>query len=144
MTLYDYSKLNIHNTSPLEEGAGGIWDISLAGYSEFVISGGDIHRLTIGSYAIAQISGGWIGQIYSSQNATYTKHIEIICRPGYAYNSTTGYLTGLWGDGSTFSIRLDNPSGTSATIDNIKFTIIPEPATMLLLAVGGILLRRKS
>ena len=37
-----------------------------------------------------------------------------------------GELSGMWGDGSSFSIQ-----------------IIPEPATLLLLGLGGIALRQK-
>ena len=63
------------------------------------------------------------------------------------FNSTTRLLTGLWGNGDPFSIYLsavpNSDYGYSPAIDNIKFTIIPEPASLILLAVGGLLLRRK-
>jgi hypothetical protein len=46
----------------------------------------------------------------------------------YSYNANTRKLTGTWGDGSAFNIKLINVAGYDRTIDNIKFTIIPEPA----------------
>ena len=143
LALFDKSYASIQNTSLLSEGTGGIWEIQIAGYSSLDFLGGQVHRLDVSSYAYIYIYNGQIDQIYSSQNATHTKHIEIFCQSGFNYNSTTGYLTGLWGDGSAFNIKLINVDGYSPTIDNIKFTIIPEPATMLLLAVGGMLIRRK-
>ncbi len=49
-----------------------------------------------------------------------------------------GVLTGTWADGSDFSIDLvDN----SASYMNLH--IIPEPATLFLFGLGGLLLRRK-
>ncbi|HML76012.1 MAG TPA: PEP-CTERM sorting domain-containing protein, partial [Anaerohalosphaeraceae bacterium] len=66
----------------------------------------------------------------------------IICKD-YSFNSMTSKLTGTWTDNTTFNIQLVNQTGYSPAIDNIKFTIIPEPATLLLLGLGGVLLRRR-
>lgn len=144
LTLFDYTYANVQKTSFLiSEGNGGIWLLGLASYSSLDLLGGQIHHLDLTSYAQAKLSGGQIDLLSSTQNATYIKHIEIVCLVGYVYNSTTRYLTGLWADGSAFNIKLVNVSGYSNTIDNIKFTVIPEPASLLLLAVGGMLLRHK-
>lgn len=143
LNLFYYSTATINSTSHLiSEGNGGIWQLIVADYSKATIKDGGIHRLDLGAYAIAQISGGWIDILSSTQNATYTKHIEIICRD-WDYSTTTKILTGTWEDYSAFSIHLENASGYSTTYDNIKFTIIPEPATMLLIGLGVLFLRRK-
>ena len=54
-------------------------------------------------------------------------------------------LKGTWGDDSLFNIQLIDRTqyGYSPAIDNIKFTIIPEPMSMGLLALGGLLIRRR-
>ncbi|HML76396.1 MAG TPA: PEP-CTERM sorting domain-containing protein [Anaerohalosphaeraceae bacterium] len=114
------------------------------GYSDITISGGEIRRLTIGTYATAQISGGQIDQIWSSYFLPDANRIILTCNSGYLLSYTNGVVTGIsgtWRDGSDFNIQLVNPAGSSTVFSNM--TIIPEPATMLLLAVGGMLIRRK-
>jgi hypothetical protein len=59
------------------------------------------------------------------------------------YNPANKRLTGTWEDFSKFNIKLVDYQGYSPTIDNIKFTIIPEPMTLLLIGLGGIMIRRR-
>jgi len=144
LTLFDHGRADIQNTSPLVEGYGGIWQIMAIGYSHLAITGGEIHRLTIGTYATAHISGGQIDQIRSSYFGPDASRITLTCNPGYLLSYTNGVVTGIsgtWWDGSDFNIQLVNPAGSSTVFSNM--TIIPEPATMLLLGLGGVFLRRR-
>jgi hypothetical protein len=50
-------------------------------------------------------------------------------------------VAGNWLDGSNFDIDIVNATAYPPTIEYIQF--IPEPATMFLLAAGGLLIRRK-
>jgi len=144
LNVYEYSSLEIRNTAPLNLGYGGIWQIMAGGYSNINITGGEINQFNIGTYATAQISGGQINQIWSSYALPDSSRITLTCNPGYLLSYTNGVVTGIsgtWLDGSNFNIRLVNPAGSSTVFSNM--TIIPEPATMLLFAVGGMLIRRK-
>ncbi len=146
LTCKDYSVAEIKNTSsPLAVDVGGIWDLRLGGYSKTTISGGEINWIDLLGNATMIISGGKINNLQSGQliETGFIKHIEVICKAGYQYNTTTKKLTGVWGDNSAFTIQLWNDPESRPTIDNIKFTIIPEPMTLALLALGGLLMRRK-
>jgi len=69
-----------------------------------------------------------------------TKHINLFCQD-YIYNPITKILTGTWEQGNLFNIQLIDNVGYVPTFDNIKFFIIPEPMTVLILGFGLILLR---
>ena len=110
--------------------------------------------LNIGNNATAKLSGGKIVEIYSNQSAwklagdppvsVWNPHITIVYSGALpVLNLTSHVLTGLWGNGTNFSIYLPNITGYSPAIDNIKFTIIPEPASLILLAVVGLLVRKR-
>jgi hypothetical protein len=109
------------------------------------MSGGEINWLDINGYGTATLSGGQINTLrnYNLQ-PIHDKLVEIVCKE-YNYNAQTKILTGLWGDGSAFDIQLSDSAQYTftPTYDIIKFTIIPEPATMLLLGIGCIYLRRR-
>jgi hypothetical protein len=69
------------------------------------------------------------------------KYIQFICQ-SYAYNTGTKRLTGVWADDSLFNIQLVDTSPYPSTYDSINFTIVPEPLSLGLLALGGLLARR--
>jgi hypothetical protein len=62
----------------------------------------------------------------------------------YDYDDITEKLTGIWQDYSAFDIQLvTGPSTTFEAIDNISFTIIPEPATLSIMCLGALLLKKR-
>jgi len=155
LTLDDSSQATIQGTAPLVEHQGGIWDLRVTGNENCFLdfSGGGIHEFYIAFDAHAKFSGGRIDKIFSWQHVTDVpvgdppvwvpdKHIEIVCWD-WNWQESTNILTGTWEDYSTFNIQLYDIVNYDPVIDNIKFTIIPEPVTLLLLSVGGLVLRRK-
>jgi len=153
LNLFDWSGATIQGTDPLiDEFTGGIWELTQAGYSYLNFSGGEVHEFDIGSYATARFSGGRIDEIWSYQSAwTYAgdplelvpdPHIEIVALD-WDWDDITNVLTGTWADFSTFDIQLVDRDGYDPVIENITFTIVPEPASLLLIAAGVLLVRKR-
>jgi hypothetical protein len=143
----------IKGTSNLVEGSGGIWELTLANNSHIDILGCQIHRLNIFNVATVALSGGLIEELWSNQWIPYTPGRDGVPVPNIklyysgilpTYNETTDILTGLWGNGTGFSIYLHDVAGYDPVIENIEFILIPEPATVVLLALGGLLIRRNN
>jgi len=94
------------------------------------------------------LTGGTLNLLTIYRRPQDSCNVTIYCRDGYQWLSTgnevTG-ITGLWKDGSRFEIEFENlGSPWPPTADSVNVEIIPEPATMLLLGLGGLLLHRKS
>jgi len=142
---FDFSYIEIQNTAPYQAHVGGILGLYLHGSSNLHFFDGEIIGLDITSGATAILEGGQISSIESWQEVfvgdDVIKHIEIKS-DDYDFNSSTNLLTGTWLDDSAFSIQLVNQDGYDDVIDNIFFT--PEPTSLALLALGGLLLRRRS
>ncbi|MEN6306690.1 MAG: PEP-CTERM sorting domain-containing protein [Anaerohalosphaeraceae bacterium] len=155
ITSRGYSSVEVQYTSTPLSDNGGIWDIFVQENSQLLYLNGETEEITLSKNASAVLKGGRIDGITTLQqvfnvivgwdihgNPLYNTHIEMFVKD-YFYNVNTQKLTGTWGDGSAFNIKLIDVSGYDRTIDNIKFTIIPEPTSLLLVGLGGLLLRRK-
>ncbi len=153
--MWRYSHLEVLSTTPLNPHYGGILDIRLYGHMDYF--SGQTEELSMSGYATAKLYGGRIDYISSYQKVfdvivgwdkqgkpIFNTHIEMFVRD-YKYNPATMRITGTWEDYTTFNIKLLDQSSDprfDPAIDNIKFTIIPEPVTFVLLILGGSLLRR--
>jgi len=155
VTAFDNSSIEIRGTArPLQIDVGGIWNMTLFHNSTLSYYGGETGGITFYSNASAVLQGGRIDYISSYQyvpmpNNTAYPHIEIISRE--YDDSNPNLITGIWnvdndsdGEFDTFSINLIDQTGYDHVIDNITFTIIPEPATLCMVAVGVLLVRRRS
>jgi len=142
------SYIEVQNTAPLQQFVGGIYDLTLHDNSTMNFHAGEMGNFLIKDNASTVFRGGLINSIASYQYVYWLngqpvdQHIEMIVK-NYSYNTSTKKLTGTWADDTTFNIQLYNQTGYDTVINNIKFTIIPEPTTFTLLSLGGLVLRRK-
>ncbi|MCK5565552.1 MAG: PEP-CTERM sorting domain-containing protein [Planctomycetes bacterium] len=135
-----WSTAIIHDTDPMNipETAGGIWEVTTTSYSELTINGGEFYELGLHGESIANLYGGQIFGSLTVNNSTAWVHIY-----GYGFNNdpfTGSPLTGFWADDTAFSINLVD-DGIS-TYDQIVFHEIPEPVSIILFGLGGILVRK--
>jgi hypothetical protein len=158
LNMEESSTADIFNTglSGISGFFEGIEAVNLYNQADINIYDGIIKTIDFNSDATATIYGGTINTIYSYQDTFYTEpvpgtnqtvdvwtpHITFVCDVD-SVSFVDSVLTGDWLDGSSFSITLIdgslNPEYTA--YDNIEF--VPEPATLLLLSIGGFCLRKK-
>ena len=150
--IRNYGRLEVRYTStPLGLDVGGIYDIWLDDYSELMYLGGETDIITTHDNATATLKGGSINYIDSMQYTT-TKHIDLYSQPGWSWlyddedldgiDEVVG-ITGLWEDDSDFTISFINDYTFGYDPVYMNINVIPEPATLLLLGIGGVLLRQK-
>jgi hypothetical protein len=149
---YDTAILNISGGSAVDVGFGGNTVINMSGgylsgvflheNAEMDFTDGEIRWINTQDSATAIFSGGLIETISCYQQSDVMKHVTLICNiDSVNYNETTKLLTGDWLDSSSFSIKLIDHAGYDSAFSNIQF--IPEPTTLVLFSLGGLLIRRR-
>ena len=141
--VYDY--LNAYDSSTVNVSGGEVGNqLNASATSTVNMTGGTVHNLDASATSTVDISGGLVSNLYAYNTSTVTLH-------GYDFRATggltldgdnvlgTGVLTGRWyGPDETIWAITISGNAAGATI-----LAIPEPATLSLLALGGLAMMRR-
>jgi len=110
------------------------------GYSVATVSGGTLDLISASQFGTVNLLGGLVSDYLAAGDS------GIINIYGYYLDKSAtgghhgfGFVSGQWPDRTTFNIDLSG----SATYSRIILHEIPEPATVLLIGIGSIALRRR-
>lgn len=153
--VLNYAQIEVRSTSmPLGLDKGGIMDITLKNFSQLSYFGGLTGNLIIRQNSIADLHGGQIDYITSFQNVFWMygeptgQHINLYCQTGWSWLTDGAQnkvgITGLWMDNTPFTIQFQDRTslGFDPVWANIN-VIVPEPASIMLLALGGLLIKKR-
>lgn len=143
---WENSCIDVYSTSlPLINHVSGIYDIHLHDSSTLLFRGGATESIVVKRDAKALLTGGTINLITIYRRPVDSCLVTIDCKDGWHWLYTAGSITGIagtWHNGTPFQIEFDNVgSPWPATAQYVK--VIPEPATMLLLGLGALLLSNR-
>ena len=136
------SQLSANTSGSVDISGGLVGGLGTIGTSSADITGGSVCILTADYSSSVDISGGsvdWLNALFTS---TVTFHgQDFVLGTGLSLDGDrvlgTGILSGEWMDGTPWTVEIYT--------NNSKATILvtPEPATLTLLAVGGLALLRR-
>ena len=144
--LLDNSQLHVYSTA--ESVNDALYWIVPSDSSTLTFSGGVAHYIYVQKDASVLLDGGQINYIRSIQKPTLGITITIDCQYDswdwiYDGEDIVG-ITGLWHNGDEFSIGFLNDTIQYKYPDTwTHVQVIPEPASITLLTLGGLLIKRK-
>jgi PEP-CTERM motif len=101
------------------------------------MNGGIVGGLSAKDASVINLRGGDITNYLSADSSSMIDVFGInLAKTNIGGKHNAGQITGCWQDGSLFSIDLGN-SGTYSRVN-----LIPEPATLFLFGLGGLMLRK--
>ncbi len=146
---WNSSRVEVRSTTPFlgQPHPSGITDLVLWRDSRLDYYGGETEELSMEMNATAHLYGGRVDFISSYQYGT-TERIFIYAQEDWLWTFEADKIrgiTGSWWDGTPFNMRFTNnpwqseygPAWTRVAV------ITPEPATLLLMTLGGLLSRRR-
>jgi hypothetical protein len=135
-------ELNACDSSSVDISGGSVTWLYTIGTSSVEISGGSVYRLNADYSSSVDISGGRMDYLNALYTSTVTFHgQDFDLGKGLTLAGDrvlgTGILSGKWFDGTGWAVEIYT--------NNSEATILatPEPATLALLAVGGLALLRR-
>ena len=133
--------LDTYDDSSAVLSTGSVGNLLAFGTSNVEISGGDVSFVNAYDTSAVDISGGVVSGLSARDTGSITLHgYDFRATGGIVLDGTrvmgTGLLSGKWFDGTAWAAPVyTNEAGASI--------FIPEPATLSLLALGGLALLRR-
>ncbi len=148
INVFDSSTLTVLSTSePFIEYQSGLSWIVPTDSSSVTVSGGIVNYIYVQKESSVLIDGGQVNYIRSVQYASAGLTITIDCQNDWSWigeeNNYTG-ITGTWHNGNDFSISFLNDTTLYYFPDTwTHVQVIPEPTSIALLSLGGMLLKKR-
>ncbi len=145
ISVRDNGRLIVQSTSkPLIMGESGVYDILLFNTSHLLYLDGVTEYIRVGQNATAVLKGGSINYIKTMRYPVSDEaNVFIYAQDGWSWINDDPWvgIQGNWKDGTPFNIQFINDFDYGPVWQNIQ--VIPEPATLVLLATGAVMLQRK-
>ncbi len=138
---YDNAYIEVQYTSTPLSFSSGIYDIVLYDNSHLLYLDGVTEEITVRDDSSAILKGGTVTALTIYQRPGDLSNVTIYCQPGYAMN--TDGISGLWANGTPFNIDFVDVGGDFPLTSECVTVIVPEPATLALLGLGGLLIRKR-